>query len=87
MWKHVRAGDLDLKRAQIALRAALDVVDVMIPSGMIIEEALTTADAFDHPVYDVLYLVTARRSGATVCTRDRRLATLLEETRVGVELI
>jgi predicted nucleic acid-binding protein len=87
LWKHVKAGDLDLERAQIALRAALDVVDVMLPSDEIVEEALATAEAYDHPVYDALYLVTARRSGATVCTRDRRLTALLDETRVGVVLI
>jgi predicted nucleic acid-binding protein len=87
LWKHVKAGDVDLKRAQIALRAALDIVDEMVPSEDIVEEALATADAYGHPVYDALYLVTARRSGATVCTLDRRLAALLEENRVGVELI
>lgn len=87
LWKHVRAGDLDLDQAQTALRAALDIVDVLVPSADLIEEALATAATHAHPVYDALYLVTARRSGATVCTLDRRLAALLEETRVAVELI
>lgn len=87
LWKHVQAGDLALRRAQNALEAALDVVDEMIPSEDIVHEALATAEAFGHPVYDALYLVAARRSGATVCTRDRRLASLLQEARVSVELI
>ncbi len=59
----------------------------MVSSGDLVEEALATAAAFDHPVYDALYLVTARRVAAMVCTLDRRLAALLEETRVPVELI
>ena len=87
LWKHVRAGDLDLGQAQVALRAAHDIIDLMVPSEELIEEALATAAVHDHPVYDALYLVTARRTGATVCTLDRRLATLLEATRVPVELI
>ena len=87
LWKHIRVGDLDLGQAQVALRAALDIIDSMVPSVELIEEALATAATHDHPVYDTLYLVTARRTGATVCTLDRRLAALLEATRVPVELI
>jgi len=87
LWKHVRAGDLDLEEAQQALRIALDLIDATTPSRELAEEALATAAAYDHPVYDALYAITARRNGATVCTLDRRLAALLEATRVPVELI
>ena len=48
---------------------------------------MVTAAEYNHPIYDALYLVTARRTGTTVCTLDRRLATLLKETRVPAELI
>ena len=87
LWKHVRAGDLDLEEVQKALRIAFDLIDATIPSRELAEEALATAAAYDHPVYDALYVITARRTGATVCTLDRRLASLLEEVRVSVELI
>lgn len=87
LWKLVKAGDLDLSQAQFALQAAFDIVDATIPSAGMAEEALATAAAFTHPVYDALYLVTARRSGATICTRDRRLAELAAATRVPVALI
>ena len=85
--KHVRAGDLELEEAQKALRIALDLIDSTTPSRELAVEALATAAAYDHPVYDALYAITARRTGATVCTLDRRLAALLEATRVPVELI
>ena len=87
LWKHVRAGDIDIENGQNCLRAALELVDSMSASNELVEEALATATAHAHPVYDALYLVTARRTGATICTRDRRLATLAKETRVPVELI
>ncbi|MCU0304180.1 MAG: type II toxin-antitoxin system VapC family toxin [Thermoanaerobaculales bacterium] len=87
LWKHVKAGDLDLSQALTALQAALDIVDATIPSADLAEEALATAAAFDHPVDDALYLVAARRSGATICTRDRRLAELAAATRVPVEVV
>jgi len=87
LWKHVRAGDIDIEDGQAHLRTALRLVDSLVPTEELVEEALATAIAHEHPVYDALYLVTARRTGATVCTRDRRLSTLLEATRVPVELI
>lgn len=87
LWKHVKAGDIEIDQAQTALRTALDLVDALVPVTDLIEEALATAATHTHPVCDALYLVTARRSGATVCTLDRRLAALLEATRVSVDLI
>jgi len=87
LWKHVRAGDLDIEEAQKALRIALDLIDATIPSRELAEEALATSAAYDHPVYDALYAITARRTGASLCTLDRRLAALLQATRVPVELI
>ncbi len=87
LWKHIKAGDLNISEAQECLRSALALVDSTIPSSGLVDEAMVTAAEFDHPVYDALYLVTARRTGATVCTLDRRLAALLEATRVQVELI
>jgi predicted nucleic acid-binding protein len=43
---------------------------------------LIAAVRFDHPVYDALYAVLARRRGAAVLTLDRRLRSLLEKMRV-----
>jgi predicted nucleic acid-binding protein len=87
LWKHVKAGDLDIGRAQRCLRSALDLVDSIIPSRALVEEAMVTAAEYDHPVYDALYLVAARRTGAAVCTLDRRLAALLKEARVPVKFV
>ena len=78
LWKHTRAGDLDSDEAQMALESSLELVDVLEPSVDLVPEALVTASAHNHPVYDALYAVLARRSGATVCTFDRRLTKLLD---------
>jgi predicted nucleic acid-binding protein len=87
LWKHIKADDLDLDQAQRCLRTALDLVDSIIPSGELVGEAMATAVEYEHPVNDALYLVTARRTGSTVCTLDRRFAALLKEARVPVDLI
>ena len=82
LWKYVRAGDLQLDDAQTMLSIGASLPDDVLPAGELATEALATATAFNHPVYDALYAVTARRKGAVVCTIDQRLAKLLEAMRV-----
>ena len=82
LWKYVRNGDLPLEDAQTMLSIATSLPDDVLPARELATEALAAATAFDHPVYDALYAVTARREGAAVCTIDQRLAKLLEAMRV-----
>jgi predicted nucleic acid-binding protein len=82
LWKYVRAGDLLVDEAHEMLSIGAALPDDALPARELATEALATATAFDHPVYDALYAVTARREGAAVCTIDQRLAGMLEAMRV-----
>jgi len=77
LWKYLRAGELDLDEAVEYLELCLGTVDRLLPAGELIVEALTVAASSGHPVYDLLYAVSARRNAASVCTLDRRLRDLL----------
>jgi predicted nucleic acid-binding protein len=87
LWRHVRAGDLDLPTAAQALQTALALSDQSLPlSESITAEALREAVRHDHPVHDLIYIVTARRCGAdTIATADRRLASLAR--RAGFQTV
>jgi predicted nucleic acid-binding protein len=39
-----------------------------------------------HPVYDSLYLVTARRTGSTLLTFDKGLAEMARKLKIDVEV-
>lgn len=82
LWKYVRADDLLADEAQQMLSIGAALPDDVLAARELATEALATATAFSHPVYDALYAVTARREGAAVCTIDQRLARLLEAMRV-----
>ena len=82
LWKYVRARDFPVDEAQEMLSIGAALPDDVLPARELATEALATATAYDHPVYDALYAVTARRNGAAVCTVDQRLARLLEAMRV-----
>lgn len=76
LWKYVRAGHLDVDGALSCYEEAIALVDEFERDGHLATEALVAAAHHDHPVYDCLYLVLARRHGCKLLTRDARLIAL-----------
>jgi predicted nucleic acid-binding protein len=82
LWKYVRNKELDLDSCHGRLESALNLVDQFAPSSALIHEALVTASVTRHPVYDVVYLILARRNGARLLSVDRKLLTLARDNGV-----
>ena len=78
-WKYVRFGDLDKQTALQRYSEAIGLVDVFEADEHLAAEALTTAIRYTHPVYDMLYLVLARRHGCTVLTADKKLMAMIRQ--------
>uniref|UniRef100_Q07P11 PilT protein-like protein n=1 Tax=Rhodopseudomonas palustris (strain BisA53) TaxID=316055 RepID=Q07P11_RHOP5 len=57
----------------VLLRELIDVDELILP-------ALENACALRHPLYDLIYLETARRFDAQLVTADRRFAAKLADT-------
>lgn len=79
LWKYVRAGELDTDNALSRYEEAIGLIDSFERDEQLITEALSAATRYKHPVYDLLYVVLARRHGSKVLTVDKRLITLLTE--------
>jgi len=73
LWRLQRAGQLEASSLQQRLSRAADLVDHIEPDRTPLAEALALANHFDHPVYDCLYLVLARREVASLLSAVRRL--------------
>ena len=84
LWKYHRAGGLSLEDAVGLHHAAVSLIDEVTPDGELATESLAEASRWGHPVYDLLYAVLARRTGAAVLTRDARLVELLDRMGVAV---
>lgn len=83
MWKYARAKLISAGQASANLDTVLKFVDKLIDTRPdIIREAMTEAIRANHPIYDMLYVIVARRRGAGLITIDKRLATLA--TTLGV---
>jgi len=82
LWKYVQFGTLPLEEAKIRLEEAMNLVDSIVPSQVLVQEAVVAAALHGHPVYDMLYAVLARRQGATVLTTDGPFAALLQRMEI-----
>jgi predicted nucleic acid-binding protein len=78
LWKIERAGQLGGTDPQDLLHDAAALVDHVEPDASLLPEALALAKHLDHPVYDCLYLVLARREVAALVSCDQRLLALAE---------
>ncbi len=61
---------------------ATSLVDEFYRTEDLLREALMEAMRLDHPVYDMLYFVLARREGATLFTLDQKLQSLCADNGV-----
>jgi predicted nucleic acid-binding protein len=76
LWRLQRAGQKEGSGLQQRFERAVALVDHIEPVRTLQAEALSLATHFDHPVYDCLYLVLARREVAALLSADQRLLKL-----------
>ncbi|MBV5334156.1 type II toxin-antitoxin system VapC family toxin, partial [bacterium] len=58
---------------------AIGLADIFEADEQLATEALSTAIRYNHPVYDTLYAILARRHGCTVLTVDKKLIALIRQ--------
>ncbi len=76
LWKYVRAGVLVPAEAHRGLEACLELVDQLSELEPLAAEALDLALLAQRPVYDMYFVVLARRHSATLLTADESLQAL-----------
>jgi len=79
LWKYVRSRDLDKETALARYAEAIGLVDIFEADEQLAAEALSTAIRYNHSVYDMLYVILARRHGCNILTVDKKLITLIRK--------
>ncbi|MGI2323700.1 MULTISPECIES: type II toxin-antitoxin system VapC family toxin [Methylococcus] len=79
LWKYVRFGNLDRETALTCYEEAIGLVDAFETDEQLATEAISAAIQYSHPVYDLLYVILARRHGCKVLTADKKLISLIEK--------
>ncbi|MBL8227437.1 MAG: type II toxin-antitoxin system VapC family toxin [Bryobacterales bacterium] len=83
-WKYARSGIITQDQAETCLRSALALVDEYQPIQELAIESYRLAVLMKRPVYDLFYLVLARRTGSILLTADKSLADAAR--RAGVRI-
>lgn len=84
LWKSARFGGVGVDAVLSSLRLALDLPDRLLPCIELAPEVVVLAVEQGRPVYDLFYLVAARRHAAVLLTCDAGLARLA--TQLGVRV-
>jgi predicted nucleic acid-binding protein len=84
LWKLARFAGLPSQVAGDALSAALALPDEVLGGADLAPEVLQLALQRQRAVYDLYYLIAARRLGANLLTTDKGLATFAREIGVAV---
>ena len=82
-WKYVKAKELDLATAQTSLDLGVKLADQIIAASTLVQEALVTSAAAKHPIYDMMYIILARREGARLLSMDRKLLSIAQDLGVA----
>jgi len=85
LWKYNNAGLLSKEEVQKRLKYCDELIDEYIDISENNEEALNEGIRIKHSVYDLLYLVIARRNGAILLTQDKKLKKIAKDSGVEIE--
>jgi len=84
IWKYQKFADLPYRSCEKFLEQALALPDDFIGEQDLYREAFKLSCTLNHPVYDILYLVTARRNNGILLTLDRKLIKIAVKCSVDV---
>lgn len=82
LWKYRCHKALEIDEALAKYEQSAALIDAFTPDQELALEALAAAAHYEHPVYDLLYAVLARRTGSQVATFDKRLKSLLRRMEI-----
>jgi len=72
-WKYYNYENLPIEHCESAIDKCIDLVDEFIETISLYKEAFSFSTIAKHPVYDSMYLITARRNNAFLLTTDNKL--------------
>jgi predicted nucleic acid-binding protein len=84
VWKMHRFGSVPRADADTLLDRSTRIPDESVPTDTLYRDAFIAAVAEKHPVYDLFYLILARREDATLLTLDKDLRRLAKKHGVAL---
>ncbi|MFP4383753.1 MAG: type II toxin-antitoxin system VapC family toxin [Spirochaetia bacterium] len=83
-WKHHKLQNFTHEEAATLAEDGIALIDQYIPTKDLWKEALRESINNDHPAYDAVYAICARRNDAVLLTYDKRLKQLCKKLKLDV---
>ncbi len=83
-WKYQQFANHPYDECEKNLEQAMALPDEFATETDMVREAFNVACLYNHPVYDMLYLVLARRHSAILLTQDKKLSIVAKKAGVRV---
>ena len=83
-WKYQKFADYPFATCEKNIEQTIALPDDFINEVDLYREVFNMACMLDHPVYDMLYLVLARRNSAMLLTMDKKLSGAAQKSGVNI---
>ena len=83
-WKYHSFANLSFQDCENRLEQAISLPDNFINEIDIFHEAFKLSCTLNHSVYDMLYLIIARRNNGTLLTMDKKLIKIAKKLSIEV---
>jgi len=83
-WKYHQFEDLPIDKCEYFIDCAINLVDDFIDSKTIYKETFSLSCQVGHSVYDVFYLVTARRNNGYLLSLDHKLNKIAKKQSIKI---
>jgi len=84
LWKYHKAKTLSKDESSLYMKQGLKMINNFVNSKEIWEEAFFEGINNNHSIYDMFYMVAARRHAGTLITNDSTLAAICRKNHVQV---
>ena len=84
LWKYYTVNNFSKDRCIKYIKKGIDYIDTFINAKELWEESFSEGIKNKHSVYDMLYMITARRNSGILVTNDSVLASICKKNHVDV---
>jgi predicted nucleic acid-binding protein len=83
-WKYNKLANFIREESISLAEDGIHLIDKFIPVNELWKEALRESINYDHPVYDFLYVVCARRNDGILLTKDIKLQKICKKLKIRI---
>ncbi len=83
-WKYYQFGDMSLERCEKAVEYAIALPDEYSSDLTLYREAFSLGCLVKKPIYDMSYLVLARRNNGYLVTLDKKLMDIAKDNSIRI---